>query len=143
MKTIKINNTYILSETIKSFRIFQDENFVVLKIFNGKQYTQCFEIFQNKEVEYHYLFGAKQNSKTIKILNEIDILMEKLCGVIGNNLLETLAFLESRKKEDIVFRLDDEITQFLEKSEFVINIKNLVKEYENEQSNKSFFKKFF
>lgn len=33
--------------------------------------------------------------------------MQKLCGVIGNNLLETLALLESRKKEDIVFRLDD------------------------------------
>ncbi|EHI6452719.1 hypothetical protein J9429_001554, partial [Campylobacter jejuni] len=95
MKSVKINNTYILAETIKSFRIFQDENFVVLEIFNGEQYTQCFEIFQSKEVKYHYLFGVKQNSKTIKILNDIDISMQKLCGVIGNNLLETLAFLES------------------------------------------------
>ncbi|EFO6397206.1 hypothetical protein ACN50M_001774 [Campylobacter jejuni] len=143
MKSVKINNTYILAETIKSFRIFQDENFVVLEIFNGEQYTQCFEIFQSKEVEYHYLFGVKQNSKTIKILNDIDISMQKLCGVIGNNLLETLAFLKSRKKEDIVFRLDNEITQILEKSELVENINKLVKEYENEQSNKGFFKKFF
>ncbi|EHT8119033.1 hypothetical protein KXN05_001730, partial [Campylobacter jejuni] len=95
------------------------------------------------ELEYHYIFGAKQNSKTIKILDNIDILMEKLCVFIGNNLLETLAFLESRKKEDIVFGLDNEIRQILEKSELVENIKKLVKEYKNEQSNKGFFKKFF
>ncbi|EAI2463139.1 hypothetical protein E2Y98_08555 [Campylobacter jejuni] len=85
MKLVKICNTYILAETIKSFRIFQDENFVVLEIFNGEQYGQCFEIFQSKEVEYHYLFGVKQNSKTIKILNDIDISMQKLCGVVYIN----------------------------------------------------------
>ncbi|HEB9422991.1 TPA: hypothetical protein RZK55_000743 [Campylobacter jejuni] len=143
MKSVKINNIYILAETIKSFTIFQDENFVVLEIFNGKQYAQRFQIFQSKEVEYHYVFGVKQNSKTIKILNDIDISMQKLCEVLGSNLLQTLALLESRKKEDIVFRLDDEITQILEKSKLVEIINKLVKEYENEQSNKGFFKKFF
>ncbi|TKX29491.1 hypothetical protein [Campylobacter estrildidarum] len=143
MKSVKIDNTYILTETIISFRTFQVENFIALEIFNGKKYTKYFEIFQSKEVEYHYLFGAKQNSKTIKILDKIDILMEKLCEFVGNNLLKTLTLLKSRKKEDIVFRLDDEIRQILEKSELVENIKKLAKEYENEQSNKGFFKKFF
>lgn len=143
MKSVKIGNNYILAETIKSFSVFQDENFIALEIFNGKKYTKYFEIFQSKELEYHYIFGAKQNSKTIKILDNIDILMEKLCVFIGNNLLETLAFLESRKKEDIVFELDNEIRQILEKSELVENIKKLVKEYKNEQSNKGFLKKVF
>ncbi|EAH8152734.1 hypothetical protein O8I42_01800 [Campylobacter lari] len=141
MKLVKINNTYIVAETIKSFRIFQDENFIALEIFNGKKYTEYFEIFQSGKMERYYLFGANQNSKTKNILNDIDILTQKLCEVISNNLVETLALVESIK-EDISFRLDDEITEILEKSELVKNIKKLVKEYENEKSNKCFLKIF-
>lgn len=142
MKVIKIKDTYINAETIKSFKIFHDENFIELEIFNGKIYTKYFEIFQSKKLEYHYIFGTKQNSKTSKILDEIANLMQKLCENINNTLIETLCFVE-RRCEDFVFRLDDEITQILEKSEIVKNIQKLVVEYEKEQNKNSLLTRFF
>ncbi|ENP5969778.1 hypothetical protein ACDZ95_000021 [Campylobacter coli] len=143
MKVIKINSSFIRPHTIKSFSVYAEQEFIVLEIFNGQQYTQCFEIFQSKEVDYHYLFGVKQNSKTVMILDEIDNLMQKLAV---NTSLEVKRLLSKRKgsifKNETMF-LDCELFNFLAKSEEKNNIELLIKEYRKEQRKIGFFKRFF
>ncbi len=93
MKMIKINSYFIRPHTIKSFSVYAEQEFIVLKIFNGINYIQHFKIFQNKELDYHYIFGAKQNSKTVMILDEIDNLMQKLAA---NTSLEVKRLLSKK-----------------------------------------------
>ncbi|EDO7793593.1 hypothetical protein G9Q69_000946 [Campylobacter coli] len=51
MKVIKINSSFIRPHTIKSFSVYAEQEFIVLKIFNGINYIQHFKIFQNKELQ--------------------------------------------------------------------------------------------
>ncbi|EHC3091728.1 hypothetical protein JTQ25_001552 [Campylobacter coli] len=143
MKVIKINSSFIRPHTIKSFSVYAEQEFIVLKIFNGVNYIQDFEIFKSKELDYHYTFGVKQNSKTVMILDEIDNLMQKLAV---NTSLEVKRLLSKRKgsifKNGTIF-LDYELFNFLQKSEEKNNIELLVKEYRKEQRKIGFFKRFF
>lgn len=43
MKVIKINSSFIRPHTIKSFSVYAEQEFIVLEIFNGEQYTQGFK----------------------------------------------------------------------------------------------------
>ncbi|EOD4751472.1 hypothetical protein ACJUIR_000895 [Campylobacter jejuni] len=112
MKVIKINSSFIRPHTIKSFSVYAEQEFIVLKIFNGVNYIQDFEIFKSKELDYHYTFGVKQNSKTVMILDEIDNLMQKLAV---NTSLEVKRLLSKRKgsifKNGTIF-LDYELFNF-------------------------------
>ncbi|HBD8887166.1 TPA: hypothetical protein KLA71_001761, partial [Campylobacter jejuni] len=47
MKVIKINSSFIRPHTIKSFSVYAEQEFIVLKIFNGVNYIQDFEIFKS------------------------------------------------------------------------------------------------